>query len=54
MIQRDDLPLWRPSMERAEYRFDADFGSFTRYLPAGEAGWPVDMMLVNEGTFGKM
>ena len=54
MIQRDDLQRWRPLMERAEYRFDADFGSFTRFLPANGAGWPVDLMLVNEGTFGKM
>jgi predicted nucleotidyltransferase len=51
-ISRDDLAAWLALLANLGYTHYQDGGNFIQYAPPEQNAWPVDLMLVQETTFG--
>ena len=54
MIRREQLAGWKALLLNFGYTVLHDGGNFMQFTPPAAEAWPVDFMIVNEQTFGKM
>jgi predicted nucleotidyltransferase len=45
---------WEELFSKIQYQSDQSDSHFIRYRPDTIAAWPIDLMLVDDGTFGKL
>lgn len=53
-VRASDQAAWATLMERLQMTATQSDGQFARYRPALLAGWPIDLMFVDDGTFAKL
>lgn len=54
LIPNADRDRWRVLLEDEGFRLKNDGGNFMQFTPPYGVLWPLDLMLVNEHTFGKL
>ncbi|MCX7825414.1 MAG: nucleotidyl transferase AbiEii/AbiGii toxin family protein [Verrucomicrobiae bacterium] len=54
LVCKDDRDQWLEIMTASGWALHHDGGTFLQFRPSAGDGWPVDLMLVNAATFGKM
>jgi predicted nucleotidyltransferase len=54
LVCKDDRDRWLEIMAASGWALHHDGGTFLQFRPSASDGWPVDIMLVNAATFGKM
>lgn len=54
MVRREQLTGWQDLLLGLGYRVLHDGGAFLQFVPPATSVWPVDLMVVNEQTFGKL
>lgn len=54
MVRREQLAGWHALLTRNGYTVLHDGGNFMQFTPPTTSAWPVDLMIVNDHTFGKL
>ena len=54
LIPRRDLGAWKSLLERFGYALRHEQETFVQFTPPLKGMWPIDLMLVNDRTFGKL
>lgn len=54
LIPAADRESWKDILQSEGFRLKNDGGTFLQFTPPYGVDWPLDLMLVNEQTFGKL
>ena len=54
LIPRRDLPAWKALLDKFGYALRHEQETFVQFQPPLKGMWPVDLMLVTDGTFEKL
>lgn len=54
MVRREQLAGWKSLLLGIGYTVLHDGGNFLQFTPPAAGAWPVDFMIVNDQTFGKL
>ncbi len=54
LIPSNEKDRWKEVLELEGFRVKQDGGTFVQFSPPYGLNWPLDLMLVNEQTFGKL
>ncbi|NBV20878.1 MAG: hypothetical protein EBS05_02630 [Proteobacteria bacterium] len=54
MVRREQLAKWQELLKCHGYTVFHDGGNFMQFNPPADDAWAVDVMIVNDPTFGKM
>lgn len=54
LVQRSAKPRWLDLMSKLLYDKGQDSDNFARFRPNHIAAWPIDLMFVDDTTFGKL
>lgn len=54
LVRERDVPEWRAQLVALGYAVFHEDGAFLQLSPPTAAGWPIDLVVVDEGTFDTM
>jgi len=54
LVRGDERETWKNLLLSLGFSLTHEQGTFAQFKAAGETGWPLDLMFVNQQTFSKM